>query len=86
MVARPGRHSDYWIVEFVDHDHAFRVVNAFLNSWAAGDYVELGASENTLLSLEFAPDSSTFAEAMIGSSMGWMRRNEADSWRVVAPN
>ncbi len=86
IVARPGRHSDYWIVEFVDDRGGRRALHTFLNSWAAEDYAELGANESTLLSLEFAPDSPTLAEAVIGPSMGWMRRNEADSWTTVTAN
>ena len=84
VVARPGRHSDYWIVEFVDHDGELRTLHAFLNSWAADDYAELGAGDSTLLSIEFAPRSLALAEAMIGASTGWKRQLEADPWETVA--
>lgn len=50
IVARPGRHSDYWTIEFVDHDSSLHTLHAFLNSWAADDYAELGAGASTLLS------------------------------------
>ena len=84
VIARPGRHSDYWIVEFVDHDEHLRTLHAFLNSWAADDYVELGAGDSTLLSMEFAPSSFALVEAIIDTSKGWKRRVEADRWEAAA--
>lgn len=86
VVARPGRHSDYWIVEFVDHGHELRVVHAFLNSWAAEDYAELCAGDSTFVTTECSPSSMRLAEAIVGTTKGWRRWAEADRWeRVIWP-
>jgi hypothetical protein len=77
------RREDYWVVEFTDRAGAIRVMNVFLNSFAADDYADLWAGPSTLLWTEHRPDSTALLRRLVPPSRGWVRDHEADSWAEV---
>lgn len=81
--ARATRSPDYWMVEFADRDGEHRVLNVFLNSYAADDYRELGASESTLVTMELGPTSEAVIKALAQGSEGWVRRHDSGPWVPV---
>lgn len=78
--ARATRSADYWMVEFSDRDGEHRVLNVFLNSYAAGDYRELGVPESTLVTMELGPTSEAVIKALAHGSEGWIRRHDSGPW------
>lgn len=81
QVRRRATHKpDYWLIEFVDRDGQRRVVNVFLNSYAADDYAELDTAESTLITAQLEPTSDAIIKAISAESIGWFRRRDGDPW------
>lgn len=85
-VARPMHHPDYWLVEFTDAGGERRVIDVFLNSFAAEDYVDLCQEPGTLLSTENRLDGVALLQGVIPPSRGWVRAHEADQWTEHSGN
>ncbi len=83
--ARAVRSPDYWVVEFVDRDGEHRVLNVFLNSYAADDYRELSTPESTLVTMELGPTSEAVIKALAHGSEGWVRRHDSGPWVPLDP-
>jgi hypothetical protein len=78
--ARATRSPNYWLVEFADRDGEHRVLNVFLNSYAADDYRELHASESTFITMELGPTSEAVIKALSQGSEGWVRQHDSGPW------
>ena len=82
-VAKSTHREDYWIVAFTGPNGSPRLVDAFLNSWAAEDYPGLIDGLSTLLSMELGPDSEEILRAITLPSQAWIRRQEGATWSSV---
>jgi hypothetical protein len=80
---RGARVADHWMIEFTDRDGQHRLVDAFLNSWAADDYHDLDVTESTLLSMELGPTSEAVMRALVKGSKGWTRRHSGQAWEAL---
>lgn len=83
--ARPMRRAEHWVIEYVDADGVTGSLDAFLQSYAADDYPELGGGPSTLLSLPYGPPAIAMAKAVATASSGWFRMHEGAEWQQAAP-
>lgn len=79
-----GTHKpDYQMIEFIDLDGAFRIINVFLNSYAREDYKELDAPQSTLVTMELGPTSQAVIGALAHGAAAWFRRQDTGPWTPI---
>lgn len=83
VLVRGTHQPDYSIIEFVDRLGQGRVLDVFLNSYAADDYRDLTDGDCTMLSIEFGPTSDEVIRGIVGITGGWIRSPDSTPWVPV---
>lgn len=83
--ARQLTGPNVWIIEAIDSVGAPVAVTAYLNSYAADDYPELGVAESTLLLMEHGPQSQSMIRAIMNGRQGWMKPYDQAEWQTLEP-
>ncbi len=82
--ARPMRAKEHWLIEVIDTEGVLQAIDAFLQSYAAEDYSDLGLPQSSLLSMSAGPSSGNYLRAVGNGSPTWFRANEWGVWTEVS--
>jgi hypothetical protein len=81
--ARQFTGPDVWIVEALDGHGSAISVTAYLNSYAASDYSELGLQESTMILLQYDAQSESLVHKIIGTRQGWIKAHDGSAWQSL---
>ena len=84
IAVRSTHQPAYWMVEFIDRLGKARVLDVFINSYAATDYADLLSGQSTMLSMELGPTSEEIVVALALRSGGWIRHDSSGGWSELS--
>jgi hypothetical protein len=83
--ARQLTGPDVWIVDAISGTEDATTVTAYLNSYAASDYGELGLQDTTMVLVEHGPQSEVLVRNIIGKRSGWIKSHDGAVWQATEP-
>jgi hypothetical protein len=80
--ALPRYRPEHWEFRFVADDRSECIIDAFLNSWAADDYLDAFTGQSTLLTMPSLGGASSIFQMLARARPGsrW-RTHEGENWQ-----